>query len=161
VVLAGYVVVFLVADEAVYLRQLRTQLGPAGQASAGMYAFGDFLLFIRILGVLAIVPTGLALYCLRPFARFWPLFSMGCLALALTGLAATAVMMLVHGLRANLNVWGVLACMGFLRTLITPVLAPSFMISVVVAPTWRCRWILLAAAVIEGAVAVSSFLWMR
>jgi hypothetical protein len=159
VVLAGYVVAYLVADEALYLRQLQTQGDPAVQASAGMYAFGDFLLFIEVFGVLAIIPTVLTLYFLRPFHTFWLVFSIGCLALAATGLAATVVVVLAHNLSANRSVWGTLACFGVLRTLIAPVLAPGFMVSALAAPTWPCRWTLFAAAVIEGVAGVSWFLW--
>ena len=62
-VIGGYVVACLVASGAVYVYQLFTQ-DAAAQASAGMYAFGDFILFVGIFGVLALFPTGLALYFL-------------------------------------------------------------------------------------------------
>lgn len=63
VIIGGYIAVCVVASVAVYVSQLSTQ-GPAAQASAGMYAFGDLLLFVGIFGILAIFPTGLALYFL-------------------------------------------------------------------------------------------------
>ena len=62
-VIGGYVMACLVASGAVYVYQLFTQ-DAAAQASAGMYAFGDFILFVGIFGVLALFPTGLALYFL-------------------------------------------------------------------------------------------------
>jgi hypothetical protein len=160
VVLAGYVLAFLVADEALYLRQLETQGDPAVQASAGMYAFGDFILFIEVFGLSAIIPTGLALFFLRGFKRSWLAFSLVCLAVALTGLGATAAVILGHNLPADSSVWGALASLGVLRTLLAPVLAPGFMVATLVAPTWPCRWTLLAATVIEGAAGGSWFLWM-
>lgn len=68
-VVGGYVVACLLASGVVYIYQLFTQ-NPAAQASAGMYAFGDFLLFIGVLGILALLPTGLALYfVLRSFRK--------------------------------------------------------------------------------------------
>jgi hypothetical protein len=69
VVIGGYAMACLVASGAVYVNQLLTQ-NTAAQASAGMYAFGDLLLFIGVFGVLALLPTGLALYFLvRAFRK--------------------------------------------------------------------------------------------
>ena len=60
-VIGGYVAACLLAGAVVYVWQLNTQHASA-QASAGMYAGGDVLLFIGMFGVLALVPTGLAAY---------------------------------------------------------------------------------------------------
>ena len=62
-VISGYVAAALVASAAVYMYQLFTQ-DAASQASSGMYAFGDFILFVGLFGVLALFPTGLAVYFL-------------------------------------------------------------------------------------------------
>jgi hypothetical protein len=151
VVLAGYIVAFLVATGAVYWRQVQTLGDPDMQASAGMYLFSDFLLFIKTFGLAATIPTATALYFLRPFARFWSLFSVACVAAAATGIAGLAILIVVYGLKADMAVWGPFAAAGFLRTLIAPVLAPAFVVSVLFAPTWRFRWKLLAATAAEGA----------
>ena len=66
-VLGGYVAACLIASGAVYVNQLFTD-NAASQASAGMSAFGDFILFIGVFGILALFPTGLALYFL--FRKF-------------------------------------------------------------------------------------------
>ena len=66
-VIGGYVAACLIASGVVYVWVLFTQ-GPIAQASSGMYAFGDLLLFIVIFGVLALIPTGLAVYFL--FRKF-------------------------------------------------------------------------------------------
>jgi hypothetical protein len=66
-VIGGYVAACLVASGGIYVYQLFTQ-DAASQASAGMYAFGDFILFVSLSGVLALFPTGLALYFL--FRKF-------------------------------------------------------------------------------------------
>ena len=68
-VIGGYVAACLVASGVVYVWQLSTQ-NAAAQASAGMYAGGDFLLFIGVCGTLALIPTGLAAYFL--FRKFLP-----------------------------------------------------------------------------------------
>jgi hypothetical protein len=62
-VIGGYVAACLLASAVVYLWQLSTQ-NAAAQASAGMYAGGDLLLFISVFGVLAFFPTGLGLFFL-------------------------------------------------------------------------------------------------
>jgi hypothetical protein len=62
-VIGGYVAACLIASGAVYVNGLFTQ-NAAAQASAGMFAFGDLVLFIVLLSVLALIPTGLAVYFL-------------------------------------------------------------------------------------------------
>ncbi len=62
-IIGGYVAACLIASGVVYVWGLFTQ-SPAAQASSGMYAFGDLLLFIGIFGVAALIPTGLAVYFL-------------------------------------------------------------------------------------------------
>lgn len=62
-VLGGYVLACLIAIGAVYVNGLFTQ-NAAAQASSGMSAFGDLILFIGVCGVLALIPTGLAVYFL-------------------------------------------------------------------------------------------------
>ena len=60
-IVGGYMLACLTAGGVVY--QLFTQNASA-QASGGMYAFGDLLLFISVFGILALFPTALALYFL-------------------------------------------------------------------------------------------------
>jgi hypothetical protein len=62
-VIGGYVAACLIASAVVYIWQQYTQDASA-QASAGMYAGGDLLLFMGVFGVLALMPTGLAVYFL-------------------------------------------------------------------------------------------------
>jgi hypothetical protein len=76
VVLAGYLAALLAACTAVYVRILNTQDAMA-QASAGMYAFGDFLLFVVVFGTLSLAPTALALFFLRRVEKFWTGLSYG------------------------------------------------------------------------------------
>jgi len=66
-VLGGYVIACLVASGVVYVYE-RFMQDAAAQASAGMYAFGDLILFVGVFGVLALFPTGLALFYL--FRKF-------------------------------------------------------------------------------------------
>lgn len=68
VVIAGYVVAFAIAWGAVALHMATTNQAEASAAS-GMYAFGDLLLFVAVFGVLALIPTGAALFFV--FGRFF------------------------------------------------------------------------------------------
>jgi len=62
-VIGGYIAACLVAYGAVYINDLF--MDPAVlQASSGMSAFGDLILFVGVFGVLALFPTGLMLYFL-------------------------------------------------------------------------------------------------
>jgi hypothetical protein len=67
-VIAGYVLACLAAGGAVSIYQRFTQ-SAAAQASAGMSAFGDLVLFIFLFGVFALFPTGLGLYYLLGLIR--------------------------------------------------------------------------------------------
>jgi len=62
-VIGGYILACLLAWAAVSINQLFTQ-NAAAQASAGMSAFGDLILFIVVFSFLMLFPTGLALYFL-------------------------------------------------------------------------------------------------
>lgn len=66
-VIGGHAAACLVAAGAVYLNGLF--MDPAVvQASSGMSAFGDLILFVGVFGVLALFPTCLMLYFL--FRKF-------------------------------------------------------------------------------------------
>ena len=57
IVAGGYLLAFFVACAAVALHAALTS-GSGGQASAGMSAFGDLILFVAVFGLIAVVPTG-------------------------------------------------------------------------------------------------------
>ena len=159
-VLAGYVAAVMVADAAVAARIAHTS-GPDAQASAGMYAFGDGLLFVAVFGEAALVPTGLALWFLRPCRRFWIVLSITALAVAITAIPAVALCVMDRFLAIpRESVLEYLAALAFLRTIASPPLAGAFVVAGALAPSRASRWALLAAAGIEGAVAVYAvFQW--
>ena len=158
VVLAGYVAAVLAANAAVAVRIAHTS-DPDAQASAGMYAFGDGLVFIAIFGTVALVPTGLVLWFLRPFRWFWTVLSVAALAVAATALPAAALCVLERCLALPpVPLLEYLAVLSVMRTIVSPPLAAAFVVAGVIAPDWRSRWALLAAAGIEGAVAAYAVL---
>lgn len=157
VVATGYIAAVLIASAAVAIRVEYTS-GPDAQASSGMYAFGDALLFVAVFGVLALVPTGAALVFLRPYRRFWTLLSAVGLAVAVTGVIA-AILFAVgrHAEASPLATW---AEVSVLRILVAPLLALAFLVCAVVAPRRSPRLALLSATALEAAVsAYGGFVW--
>ena len=67
IVIAGYFAAFVIASAAVALRIATTNPAEAAAAS-GMYAFGDLMLFAGVFGIVALLPTGAALFF--AFTRF-------------------------------------------------------------------------------------------
>jgi len=143
-VLAGYLAALLAAGAAAFVRQF---LIPNDPASGGMQAFGDLLFFLGIFGVLALVPTAVGLFWLRPIGKFWLVFSLAALALAATGPVAALTV------RADHARWVVLDLLGLPRVLGTPLFALAFLVSAFLAPTRFSRRLLLAASACEIVVA--------
>jgi len=155
-VLAGYIFALCAACVMVYIRQLHTQ-GPDAQASAGMYAFGDAMLFGAVFGVAALLPTGLGLYYLRPVRSFWNLLAIAALPLAATGPVCAGALELLRHLQSAPALLQACACFGVLRMLGAPLLAAGFLLCACLAPTRFPRWALLGATAVESLVAAYSF----
>ena len=86
-VVTGYVVALLVAAGVVAVYVALTD-SPDRQASSGMCAFGDGLLFLAVFGVVGAVPTGVALFFLRSWRRCWPALAVAALITAIPGALA-------------------------------------------------------------------------
>jgi len=139
-VVAGYVIAVAVASAAVACHLIALG-GLNNPAYSGMNAFGDSLLFLAVLGVAAVPPTGAAFFWLRPYPAFWRGFSITALVFAVTSLEAfVAVANDSHSMMAGL---------AFLRILVAPLFALTFGLSVFLAPSRAFRFALLIATVIE------------
>jgi len=150
-VAGGYVAAFLVASGVVAVRVAYTS-GPDAQASSGVYAFGDAVLFAAVFGVVALVPTGAALFFLRPYRRFWSGLAALGLAVAVTGVTATILYSVGrHATASPLATW---AALSVLRILAAPLLALGFLACAIFSPHRSPRLALLAATVMEAAVSV-------
>jgi hypothetical protein len=157
VVAGGYVAAFLVASAAVRIRLANTS-GPDAQAASGMYAAGDALLFAAVFGVAALVPTGAALFFLRPYRRFWTVLSTFSLGVAVTGLAAVALFAIDRYAAPSPVAIG--AALSVLRILVAPLLALTCLVCTVLSPYRVPRLALLAATAIEVVVsAYGGFVW--
>src|SRR5262245_32103530 len=62
--------------------------GPAAAASGGMTAFGDTLLFVAVFGLLALIPTAIALHAMWAYRWVWWTFSALAIGVSATGLGA-------------------------------------------------------------------------
>ena len=155
--MGGYIVAFLVASAAVAVRLASTS-GPDAQASSGMYAFGDAVLFVAVFGVVALVPTAAVLFFLRPYRRFWAVLSTFGLAVAVTGIMA--VVLFAVGRSAGPSAIATLGAFSVLRILVAPLFALAFLMCTVFSPYRFPRWALLATAASEVAVsAYGGFVW--
>ena len=151
-VLAGYSAALFAASAAVYVRQLNTQ-GPDAQASAGMYAFGDSVVFVAVFGFVALFPTGLGLYFLRPVRTFWTILAIAALAVAATGPVSVAMIALKSSLPNPPTFMVLCLFFGVMRMLGSPLLAAGFLLGGCLAPTRFARWALLGTTAVEGLVA--------
>ena len=156
-VAAGYVGALLMASAAIAIRVASTN-GPNAQASSGMYAFGDALLFVAVFGVSALVPTGAALFFLKPYRHFWTVLSALGLAVAVTGVTAAALFAVGrHAAPSPLATW---ATLSVLRILLAPILALTFLVCAVFSPYRSSRFAFLAATLMEAAAsAYGGFVW--
>lgn len=157
-IVGGYVAAFLVASAAVAIRMAATS-GPDAQASGGMYAFGDSVVFVAVFGVLALVPTGGALYLLRPYRRFWMVLSLLCLAVAVTGPAA-AILYAAGRQAAAPSPLAIWVALSVLRILIAPLLALTFLVFALFTLDRSPRFVLLVATAMEAVVtAYAGAIW--
>lgn len=149
-VLGGYVAAFAIALAATSLYIAATGYIDR-QTYSGMTAFGDSVLFLFAFAAAAVVPTGAALFFLRPYRRFWSVLSVVAVTIAATGLAACLDYVLARGTpdpTSFLYAWSALAV---LRLLIAPICAGGFLLAAVFAPSRRHRNALLLAMFIDGA----------
>jgi hypothetical protein len=150
-VIGGYVAALLIASAAVAVRLAFTN-GPEAQASSGMHAFGDAVVFVGIFGMCALVPTGAALLFLRSCASFWKVVSALGVATASTGIAATIVYAVGrYETTGPLATWG---AFSVLRILVAPLLLLTFAVCTVFSPSRPTRIAFATAALMEAAVGV-------
>jgi len=157
VVICGYIMALLAASAAVWVRMAFTD-GPDAQASSGMYAFGDAVVFIGTFGLCALVPSGAALFLLRSCNRFWGILSLLGLVMGTTGIAAVIVFAIGrHATGSPLAIW---AEFSVLRILGAPLLLLTFLVCALFSPHRPARIALIITVFIEGAVsAYGGIVW--
>ena len=126
-----------------------------------MHAGGDFILFVASFTLLALVPTGFALYFLRPYEKFWLALSVVALAIAITGPIGAVLSALIQPAPMQSR-WGMAGEFGFLRAMGAPLLVMAFLTCAAFAPSRRTRWALLIATGLECLASAYFFvhLWL-
>jgi len=147
IVLLAYLAALLAAGLTVTIYAAATA-GPDRQQAAGMYGFGDLLLFLAVFAVAAIPATIAALYFLRPYPRVWTVLSVAAVVAASTAVAAS-IEYLAKRPGAGLAVLRILAAPGF---------ALLYLLSGVIAPRRSARIVFFATTAAEVIAFASVFL---
>ena len=150
VVVGGYVVALALATLALTVYVSITS-SPDRDASSGMYAFADGLLFLFAFAVASLAPTGLALHSLRAFTAPWWVFSSVGLAISITGLLAVAS---IAEPDTASGAWSTLAVQ---RIFLAPLLAGLFALIGLFSPTRTYRAWFFAFAGLESITGIYGF----
>jgi hypothetical protein len=143
----GYLLALVVAWGTVAAHVAMTS-GQVAQASAGMYAAGDAILFLAVFAVASLPATGTAFFFLRPYPAFWRTLSFVAVVVASTAVVAAAGFLL--GSRAAPG--GVLAAVAMaapLRVFLVPPFAALWLVAVPFAPDRRARYLLGISGLVE------------
>jgi hypothetical protein len=116
------------------------------------------MLFGAVFGGVALFPTGLGLYFLRPLRVFWTFLAVAALALAVTGPVCAVVLELLRPLPNPPAFLLLFDSLSLFRTLAAPLLAPAFLLCACLAPTRFARWTLVGATALESLAAAYSLL---
>jgi hypothetical protein len=157
IVVLGYVAAWLIADQALALHQWLTAADSRG--ADGMYAFGDSLFFIAAFCLVALVPTGAAIYFLRQSQALGPGLSALALGMAATAPAAAVVPFAVHHADPA-SLLNLLSPFAILRLFLAPLLCLASLAAGLLlrgSPSGRK---LLVASGIEAAASVYFVLFM-
>ena len=139
-VLAGYALALLLAGAVVAGNSLLFG-NSKDQASSGMTAFGDVLLFLAVFAAASTLPTCLALFFMRSHRAFWPALAALALAFSVTGTVAF--------LAWFMNPLSLAASLGFMRILLAPLAALFFLLGGLFAPRRGPKASLFSAAAVE------------
>ena len=160
-VTVGYLLALVVAWGTVvaHVAHVNMTSGPAAQASSGMVAAGDAILFLAAFAVASIPATGTALFFLRPYPVFWHTLSFVALLLASTALVAAAGFLLGRGAAPGSLLAGV-AMAAPARVFLAPPFAALWLVAVPFAPLRRPRLLLGIAGLVEVGLIFIFFLTM-
>jgi hypothetical protein len=155
-VLVGYLLALFVAFAVVQVYIWNTS-GPDRQTYGVMFAFGDDLLFLAVLGVASLPATAAALYFLRAYRPVWTALSLAAVGLAVTGLAALLAILAPPTIspHSSLQMW---ADLSPIRALVAPLFAMACLLAGLLAPSRSPRITLLLVAASEAAVFAFAFL---
>ena len=157
VVLAGYAAALLIALAVVAVYVYFTD-SPDRYVSGGMSAFGDSLLFLAVLTLASIPPTGMVLYFLRPFPSFWMALAAAAVIYAATAIPALIDHFMLRAAGTTATPWSALLS---LRLLLAPFSAFAFLLAALFAPGLWFRVPLFGAMAVEvGAFSCLAASWL-
>src|SRR5262245_15167011 len=153
IVLTGYVLAFVIS---IFMTALADrQFSPEdNQEMGGMIAGGEVMYGSAVFVLASLAPTGLGLWFLRPNRRFWSAFSSAGLWFAIVGLSAVLATLTVQP--PLLLFVGLL---GLVQMLGSPLWILSFALFAAFAPAPEPRRRMLAALVIEFAIAACGLVY--
>ena len=154
----GYLLAFIIAAGVVALRVALTG-GADREASGGMHAFGDLLLFLFAFGTASLVPTAASLFLMRRSALFWTIsviFALLVAAACLLSVAAWFLRLHFPGAIGGYTVWEALAIPVFVAS---PFLLVSFGIAMRAARGLHRRMLGVAVA-IEAVCTIYALAWL-
>src|SRR5262249_6659872 len=127
---------------------------PDRETAGGMFACGEILLFLAVLGVASVPATAAALLFLKPRTAFWRVLAVASLVVASTAVAGLVGHFAPGSFESSslLRTW---SAYGTLRIFVAPLFAIFFLLAGLIAPIRRARISLLVAAMVEAAVFVS------
>jgi len=161
-IVGGYGVAFALAILAVQVRLWLTDT-PDAQASAGMYAFVDGMLFLAVLGLLSLLPTAALLTSFGSSRALWAAVAGLALIVAASGLVAVALFAAMR-LRlpfASDPTFETLAALSVLRLLPAPLIFLALTLAAAIAPPSLARRALMASLGVETLVgAVAATFWL-
>jgi len=155
IVLSGYAAAVAITSAVVAIYIARTS-GPDRQTYGAMYAFGDAVLFLIVLGVAAVPATAAALFFLRKQLAFWHALSAFAAVAAITSIVALLTYA-IPGLTA-------IHWLAFapLRIFAAPPLALLFLLAGIFAPTRAARLVFAGAIASEVmAFVYVTFIWLH
>jgi hypothetical protein len=153
----GFMVAFFVATGIVWLHHLVFPLPPE-EASGGMAAFGDLVLFAGVFTLAAIIPTIGLLRLLNGVRAFWSVWTIVAVLLVLTGIVSGFMYVLPS--LTGAHHFPVIYSLAPLRILSAAPLAIGFALSGALAPPGTNRKVLLGCAGAEIIVFAAAALKM-
>jgi len=154
-IILGFAASIVVAASVVWLRALVFPL-PQVEASGGMAAFGDFLLFGGVFSLFAIIPTIRLLRTLEGCPSFWKTWSSIAMLITATGLIAGIAYLAPSNTHSQqlqmINVLSPLRLLGAVP------LAIGFILSALHTPQSTTKKIFLGCAGMEVVTVAAAFL---
>jgi len=152
IVLAGYALAFVVSGVTVAIYDRR--FTPAdNQAMGGMIAGGEMIYACGVFLVVALVPTGLALWFLRRHRPSWSVLTIACLAFAVAGLVAVLATAATRGTPPRAPLLVLVELFGLAQMLGSPLWIAGFGLFALLAPARDLRIRMVVAIAFEVVIA--------